>query len=307
MDNIVGLLGREEVVDNLVAEIKKGKHVILTGPVGIGKSAVLWAALERVGKQLDWLIMLRDHQAKGQFVDMARQMLALGLISAEELDLPVKFHGVPSAKIDWREVKSQINRASMRDLTQAIIPALARAERKPLIAVDDLTTLTPTQMAFWLAIFDHAQIIGCASEKKSRIRKLWWKMKEIEIKPLPPEVIRAVVKSYIQAKGILIESPDLYISHIVKQSGGVPQAIHDMLDESGKERIIDKRKVREMRHDAGVFYLDFTPMVMILGAVIVSMRYVGMGTGDKTLYIMGGLGTALFLTFRFFVFKGVGR
>lgn len=307
MDNIVGLLGREEVVDNLVAEIKKGKHVILTGPVGIGKSAVLWAALECVGKQIDWLIMLRDHQAKGQFVDMARQMLALGLISAEELDLPVKFHGVLSSKIDWREVKSQINRASMRDLTQAIIPALARAERKPLIAVDDLTTLTPTQMAFWLAIFDHAQIIGCASEKKSRIRKLWWKMKEIEIKPLPPEVIRAVVKSYIQAKGILIESPDLYISHIVKQSGGVPQAIHDMLDESGKERIIDKRKVREMRHDAGVFYLDFTPMVMILGAVIVSMRYVGMGTGDKTLYIMGGLGTALFLTFRFFVFKGVGR
>lgn len=277
MDNIVGLLGREEVVDNLVAEIKKGKHVILTGPVGIGKSAVLWAALERVGKQIDWLIMLRDHQAKGQFVDMARQMLALGLISAEELDLPVKFHGVPSSKIDWLEVKSQINRASMRDLTQAIIPALARAERKPLIAVDDLTTLTPTQMAFWLAIFDHAQIIGCASEKKSRIRKLWWKMKGIEIKPLPPEVIRAVVKSYIQAKGILIESPDLYISHIVKQSGGVPQAIHDMLDESGKERIIDKRKVREMRHDAGVFYLDFTPMVMILGAVIVSMRYVGMG------------------------------
>ena len=307
MDNIVGLLGREEVVADLVSEIKKGKHVILTGPVGIGKSALLWAALENVGKHIDWLIMLRDHQAKGQFVDMARQMLALGLISAEELDLPIKFHGVPGAKIDWREIKSQVNRASMRDLTQAIIPALARAEHKPLIAVDDLTTLTPTQMAFWLAIFDHAQVIGCASEKKARIRKLWWKMKEIDVKPLQPDVIRDVVKSYIQTKGILIESPDLYISHIVKQSGGVPQAIHDMLDESGKERIIDKRKVREMRHDAGVFYLDFTPMVMILGAVIVSMRYVGMGTGDKTLYIMGGLGTALFLTFRFFVFKGVGR
>jgi len=46
---------------------------------------------------------------------------------------------------------------------------------------------------------------------------------------------------------------------------------------------------------------------MILGVLIVSMRYIGMGTGDKTLYIMGGMGAALFLTFRFFVFKGVGR
>jgi hypothetical protein len=149
--------------------------------------------------------------------------------------------------------------------------------------------------------------VGCASEKKARVRKLWWKMKEIAIKPLPPSVIRDVVKAYIIKKGILIESPDLYISHVVKQSGGIPQAIHDMLDESGKERIIDKRKVREMRHEAGIMYLDFTPMIMILGAVIVSMRYIGMGTGDKTLYIMGGMGAALFLTFRFFIFKGVGR
>jgi hypothetical protein len=47
---------------------------------------------------------------------------------------------------------------SMRDLTQAIIPSLSRAENKPVIAVDDLTSLTPTQMAFWLAIFDHAQV-----------------------------------------------------------------------------------------------------------------------------------------------------
>ena len=41
---------------------------------------------------------------------------------------------------------------------------------------------------------------------------------------------------------------------------------------------------------------------MILGALIVSMRYIGMGTGDKTLYILRGMGDALF-----FIFKGVGR
>ena len=307
MDDIVGLLGRDELVADLVAEIRKGKHVILIGPVGIGKSAVLKAALEQASGKIELIIRLHDHQAKGQFVEMARQMLALALISPKELELPVKFHELPGPQIDWKAVKNQVSRMSMRDLTQAIIPALARAENKPVIAVDDLTSLTPTQMAFWLAIFDHAQVIGCASEKKARVRKLWWKMKEIAVKPLPADVIREIVKKYVETKGVLIESPDLYISHVVKQSGGVPQAIYDMLDESGKERIIDKRKVREMRHDAGVFYLDFTPMVMILGAVIVSMRYIGMGTGDKTLYIMGGIGAALFLTFRFFIFKGVGR
>jgi hypothetical protein len=49
--------------------------------------------------------------------------------------------------------------------------------------VDDLTSLTPMQMAFWLAIFEHTRIIGCASEKKPCVKKLWWKMKEIVITP----------------------------------------------------------------------------------------------------------------------------
>ena len=89
MDNLIGLFGREELVDDLVAEIKKGKHVILTGPVGIGKSAVLREALKRA--PIDLLIKLDDYQAKGQFIEIAKQMLELGLLSAKELGLPVKF------------------------------------------------------------------------------------------------------------------------------------------------------------------------------------------------------------------------
>jgi len=307
MDSIVGLIGRDEVVEELIAEIRKGKNVILTGGIGIGKSVVLKAALEQVSDKVELIIKLHDHQAKGQFVEMARQMLMLGLLTAKDLDLPAQFHEIPAAQIEWSDIRNRVNRMSMRDLTQTIIPALASSEVKPVIAVDDLTTLTPTQMSFWLAIFEHAQVLGCASEKKARIKKLWWKMKEIQIKPLPPIVVKKMVKDYITAKGMLIESPDQYISHVVKQSAGIPQAIFDMLEESSKERIIDKRTVRAMRHDAGVQYLDFTPMVMLLGALIVSMRYIGMGTGDKTLYIMGGMGAALFLTFKFFIFKGVGR
>ena len=307
MDRIVGLIGRDEVVEELIAEIRKGKNVILTGGIGMGKSVVLKTALEQLGDKVPLVIKLHDHQAKGQFVEMARQMLMLGLVSAEKLGLPAQFHKLPAAQIEWADIRNRVNRMSMRDLTQAIIPALSKSKVKPVIAVDDLTTLTPMQMAFWLAIFEHAQVLGCASEKKARIKKLWWKMKEIKIKPLPAPVVKKMVKDYITAKGMLIESPDQYISHVVKQSAGIPQAIFDMVEESSKERIIDKRTVRAMRHDAGVTYLDFTPMVMLLGALIVSMRYIGMGTGDKTLYIMGGMGAALFLTFKFFIFKGVGR
>jgi MoxR-like ATPase len=36
MKDITGLIGRDDLVGEVVREIKKGKHIVLTGPVGIG-------------------------------------------------------------------------------------------------------------------------------------------------------------------------------------------------------------------------------------------------------------------------------
>ena len=103
-----------------------------------------------------------------------------------------------------------------------------------------------------------AQVVGCARQKKAGLAKLWWKMTEIEVPPLAPDATRDIVETYITKQGMLIESPGLFVGHVVKQSGGNPQAIADMLDDSSKERRVDKRKIREMRHAAGVRYVDFT-------------------------------------------------
>jgi len=97
MQNITGLVGRDDLVHEVVREIRKGKHVVLTGPVGIGKSAVLEAALKIIEPRTsEWyqfdpianeagavpatpaevpkspdgkdcvLVYLSEHQAKGQ-------------------------------------------------------------------------------------------------------------------------------------------------------------------------------------------------------------------------------------------------
>lgn len=41
------MMEREALVVDLVAEIRKGKYAILSGPVGIGKAAELKVALEK--------------------------------------------------------------------------------------------------------------------------------------------------------------------------------------------------------------------------------------------------------------------
>ncbi|HSA47679.1 MAG TPA: hypothetical protein P5552_14425 [Candidatus Competibacteraceae bacterium] len=68
-----GLLGRDDLVETVAREARKGRHLLLTGPVGIGKSAVLEAALDRLLlRQHLTLLHLTKHQAKGQFLELAR-------------------------------------------------------------------------------------------------------------------------------------------------------------------------------------------------------------------------------------------
>jgi MoxR-like ATPase len=100
MEQITRLIGRDELINQLVKELRKGKHVLLTGPLGIGKSAVLNAALQQLTRQRKssqqeelaspearsfphhcalTVVHLHDHQTKGQFVELARQFLEAGM------------------------------------------------------------------------------------------------------------------------------------------------------------------------------------------------------------------------------------
>jgi energy-coupling factor transporter ATP-binding protein EcfA2 len=223
MRDITGLIGREPLVEKVVQEVRKGRHVLLTGSVGVGKSSVLEAVLERLERRRDerapvdaesddppsapntepntgrprqrqrrtqTVIPIADHPPKAQFVDIARKLLAAGLLDPLALELPEPYQDAPPEQIEW---------------AAAIIPALHDHPGKVLIAVDDLTHLTPTLVAFWLAVCDVAQVIGCARQKK--VAKLWWKMTEIEIPPLSPEATRASWKPTSPNRGCWSKRP----------------------------------------------------------------------------------------------------
>ena len=305
---ITGLIGRDDLVEQIAREARKGRHLILTGPVGIGKSAVLEAVIDRLLlRQNRTVIHVNEHQAKGQFLEIARGLLESGLLKPSALELDDRLDDLDPAALEWVKIKRQVNRLSIRDLCAVIVPALHDQRGQVLIAVDDLTAVTPTLVAFWLAILDAAQLIACASAKRPNVAKLWWKLAEMEIPPLAPEHAREIAQSYLQQTGTLVESPPLFIAHLVQQANGNPQALADLLADSSKERVVDKRRIREMKHAAGVRYLDFTPVMIVALASVVGARYLAIGTGDTELYIFAGMVAAVVISLRMFLFKGAGK
>ena len=308
MRHITGLIGRDDLVEKVAREARKGRHILLTGPVGVGKSAVLDAVIDRLIVRRDLVVLhVNEHQAKGQFLEIARGLLESGLLKPSALELDDGLDALDPAAIQWLKIKRQAGRLSIRDLTAAIVPALHANKGRVLVAVDDLTSVTPTLVAFWLAVCDAAQLISCANEKRKNVAKLWWKMAEIEVPPLSAESARALAQEYLTQTGMLVESPPLFVGHVVKQANGNPQALADLLADSSKERLVDKARIREMRHAAGVRYFDFTPVMIVALASVVGARYLAIGTGDTELYIFAGMVAAVVISLRVFLFKGAGK
>jgi hypothetical protein len=269
---------------------------------------VLEAALDRLLVRRDPIILhLTEHQAKGQFLELARGLLESDLLKPSALELDAGLDALDPAALEWMKLKRSVNRLSIRDLTAALVPALHAHKGRVLVAVDDLTAVTPTGVAFWLAILDAAQILACASAKKPTVAKLWWKLAEIEIPPLAPEHARALAQTYLRQTGTLVESPPLFLAHVVQQANGNPQALADLLADSSKERVVDKARIRELRHAAGVRYLDFTPVMIVALASVVGARYLAIGTGDTALYVFAGILAAVVLSIRVFLVRGAGK
>ena len=308
MRHITGLVGRDELIEKIAREARKGRHLLLTGPVGVGKSTLLEAAIDRLIVRCDLIVLhVNEHQAKGQFLEIARGLLESGLLKPSALELDAGLDDLDPAALEWAKIKRSVNRLSIRDLTAAIIPAIHAHKGRVLLAVDDLTPVTPTLVAFWLAILDAAQLITCASEKRKNVSRLWWKLAEIEVPPLSVDSAKAMAQTYLRETGMLVEAPGLFIAHVVQQANGNPQALADLLADSAKERVVDKQRIREMKHAAGVKYLDFTPVMIVALASIVGARYLAMGTGDTELYVFAGMLAAVVISMRVFLFRGAGR
>ena len=70
---------------------------------------------------------------------------------------------------------------------------------------------------------------------------------------------------------------------------------------------MNPQRIREMKHAAGVQYLDFTPVMIVALASVVGARYLAIGTGDTELYVFAGMLAAVVISIRVFLFRRAGK
>lgn len=277
------LSGRAEELIQLREHLARRENVLLVGPVGVGKSALLREALSDVPSVVTVPTL---QPLKVALIALAQQLHAKGALALPDLD---------SRYLDWVELRPQINKLSTPQLLEQLIPL----SKGMTLLVDDFDGITPALARSIEPLFETLLILGAmtAADLTPDLQRFFWHFHLMPLEPLALEETRKLLWNQVDRSKI--PDPEALEKRVLETAGGNPLAIRELA-----------RQVHwggDLHHEAGIHYLDLTPGLLLLGAFAVIARFLALGLNDIEGYILAGSFGAVFLTSRYFLYRTLRR
>jgi hypothetical protein len=249
-----------------------------------------------------------EGNVKAVAYELARQVHErLGLTIPESL-VPMRhrMRARRSGQVRWEWIGRTFGRLPVRECIELVARSLAG--KGALVFIESLE-VPPSQAEFFALLLEQTQVAAAMDNTNRRVRvdRLLWRFRErVELKPLPAAQCRAIAEQWLAARPVRFESErvrEAFLRAVEQDSGGVPAAIRGMLEAATAETEVTRATVRAFTHKAGVRYLDMTPTLVLGLMAVVAGRYIASGTNSNELYILSGIGIALFIGVRLLMFK----
>jgi hypothetical protein len=88
---------------------------------------------------------------------------------------------------------------------------------------------------------------------------------------------------------------------LLNSANGIPLSLTDTIKQLSYDSIVTEEAIRNISHDAGLKYRDWTPAIIILWALLIMSRFIALGTHSFEGYILVGFGTSFFLVVKYFM------
>jgi hypothetical protein len=285
------VIGRESERARLLANVARGRHTLLVGPIGAGKTHLLRAVAAEVPEAL---YVPHVQPLRLCLLGLAERLHARGqLVLADGATAPET----------WPEAARLLNRATVRELTAVVVASL-RA-RPTVLILDSLEAATPAMAPILEACLDPAVVLGATRDCRPGLQKLWWAFERLDLPPLARDEARALLWTAVDRARI--SDPALFEATVLEQAAGNPHAIVEMARQVPAEGPVALEAIRALQHGAGLRYLDLTPVLLLVAAGLVAARFVALGLDNRDLYILAGTLGALFFVVRVLLMRKAGR
>lgn len=276
-------IGRADVLSEVKENLSKGLSTLLVGAPGIGKSHLLKVIEQELSVPTNSPLPLGE----GLGVRVGSEILYI------DSPTPVKqFLHKLSEKYcpDWSQRLPSKSRASAKEIVELLCSVLKGHDKKDLLLIDNLDSLKSSDAELLLPFFEYFTILAAACETPGRLKELWWKFRRVDLPPLDKEASKELIKHL--TSGLTIADYELLETRILSISNGLPLAIVEMVGQVKNLPIVKKEDAREVYHEAGVRYRDWTAVIIVLWSIATSSRFINLGAQSFEGYILAVLGMA---------------
>jgi len=260
------MFGRDAELKKIRTELERGQSILITGQIGLGKT--------------HFLKHLETNFAHAIFIPSPtpiKQML-------EDI-------------IQGLGQKPDIPKASVRSLLNQIIHT-PKAIR-PILIIDDLAKLKQPDIDPFLLLLDHFTILAATDTMSDKLKIIWWKFQVIELEPLDEPTTKNMIRYLTQ--NLPISDYQMLQTKLLSLANGNPLAITDMVKHLRHRPVVSRQVIRDLYHDAGIRYREWSNMLIIFWALLIMSRFIALGTHSFEAYILAGFGTSIFMVLKYFV------
>ena len=318
--------GRNEELYQLVRNLQRGRHTLIMGEKGIGKTRLMleskWIfsgrirhidfapdVMTQVRGQLgvrvnpkQYKILLIEHTSP--LGDCLREMAEL-LYHSGDLRIPGE-----EEESDWPSVKKKFTALGNNRMQSTLFEAISHAETPYLFFFDSLDQISPAQQPFIEALLNISVICTTTVRIKENIlfKNLWASFSKIPLEPLPESVSMELIDYFLGSYPFHIIDHDLYRREILKSSNGNPFHIKNMLWHGSREKFVNSNEIRKLRQTEEGQYFNMGPIYILGVAMFTMFKIFSIGTDNREFYIyFSALGFIAYLVFRvfraFFIFR----
>jgi len=261
-------------INQAIASLETNQSLLIIGEEGSGKSAIA-DAVRSTFKKRGWKVAIAEYtgSAKNTLLEIADQ---LGCDTADH-------SGNKPRPYTADELREEIGQALVQSHTLLICD---NAHRYPI------------SMRYWLqdCLGDQALLLILAVNPPRR--DLFLKMPRIYIKPLQSSEIREIMLEEADEIGLKLPASELAL--LEQRCGGNPFLARRVVREQSLNLAQDQEGDR-------IDYIDGTPFLIAALSLVGVVRLIGLGLGDKSLYIIGGIFTISAITLRILVTRANSR
>ncbi len=266
------IFGRDSVIAELTQNLSKGQPTLLTGKLGLGKSHILKHIAAKLAPNVIFF-------------------------SAPTPTKTVLTQICDSLYVDWMDKLG--TRASNAALMQHI--AENKVAQLPVLILDNMDKLKASDAESILFLLEHFTVLGAVADLNPKLKPVWWKFKEVELKPLKVDDCKELIKHL--STSLHISNYEMLETKLLSTANGFPLAIVEMIHQLSLNSRITPQTIREADHAAGQHYRDWTPMIAVMWGALTAFRFISLGTHSFEGYILAGFGISVFGVLRFFMVK----